>query len=76
MRLLRTQEVAKRLRPHPASVRRLAAQGVIPHFKVGGWRLFDARVVESLRRERGTRSGKRDLREAPPAADVAAEATP
>jgi len=76
MRLLRTQEVAKRLRLHPASVRRLSAQGVIPHVKVGGWRVFDARVVESLRRERGTRSGKRDRREARSAADMAAEATP
>ena len=52
MRLLRTQEAAERLGLHPASVRRLAAQGVIPHFKVGGWRLFDARTIEGLRSER------------------------
>jgi excisionase family DNA binding protein len=55
MRLLRTQEAAERLGLHPASVRRLAAQGVIPHFKVGGWRLFDARTIEGLRRERSAK---------------------
>ncbi len=67
MRLLRTQEAAERLGLHPASVRRLAAQGVIPHLKVGGWRLFDARTIEEMRRERGA---KRDEPEALPTADA------
>jgi len=53
MRLLRTQEVAERLGLHPASVRRLAARGEIPYVKAGGWRLFEARAVEALRRKRG-----------------------
>ena len=59
MRLLRTQEVAERLGLHPASVRRLAARGEIPYVKAGGWRLFEARAVEALRRKRGERNAKR-----------------
>ena len=59
MQFLRTQEVAKRLELHPASVRRLAARGEIPHIKAGGWRLFEARVIEALRRKRAKRRGKR-----------------
>jgi excisionase family DNA binding protein len=59
MRLLRTQQVAERLGLHPASVRRLAAQGEIPYVQAGGWRLFEARAVEALRRKRAERSAKR-----------------
>jgi len=59
MRLLRTQQVAERLGLHPASVRRLAAQGEIPYVQAGGWRLFEARAVEALRRRRGERNAKR-----------------
>jgi len=59
MRLLRTQEVAKRLGLHPASVRRLAARGAIPYVQAGGWRLFEARAVEALRRRRGKALARR-----------------
>ena len=75
MRLLRTQDAAKRLGLHPASVRRLAAQGMIPHFKVGGWRLFDARTIEGLRRERGEHSAKQRKREGLTAASRGGDGT-
>jgi len=75
MRLLRTQEAAERLGLHPASVRRLAAQGAIPHFKVGGWRLFDAQTIEGLRRERGDCHAKRGEPEALRAAGACGDET-
>jgi DNA-binding transcriptional MerR regulator len=57
MEMLRTGQVSERLGLHPASVRRLAARGEIPHRQAGGWRIFDARQVEGLRRRRlGKRS--------------------
>jgi len=75
MRLLRTQEVAERLGLHPASVRRLAAQGEIPYVQAGGWRLFEARAVEALRRKRAERSAKRGGPEALPAAEAGGDDT-
>jgi len=69
MRLLRTQQVAERLGLHPASVRRLAAQGEIPYVQAGGWRLFEARAVEALRRKRAERSAKRRGSGTPAAVD-------
>jgi excisionase family DNA binding protein len=59
MQFLRTQEVARRLQLSPASIRRLAARGEISHVKAGGWRLFEARQIEALRRRRLTQKGKR-----------------
>jgi excisionase family DNA binding protein len=76
MRLLRTQQVAERLGLHPASVRRLAAQGEIPYVQAGGWRLFEARAVEALRRKRAERSAKRGRPEARPAGDVGGDERP
>jgi excisionase family DNA binding protein len=76
MRLLRTQEVAERLGLHPASVRRLAAQGEIPYVQAGGWRLFEARAVEALRRKRAERSAKRGGPGAHPPEDVGGDERP
>jgi len=58
MRFYQTHEVAKRLGMHPASIRRLAAQGAIAHQKAGGWRLFEAREIEALRRRRLLSKGR------------------
>ena len=76
MRLLRTQQVAERLGLHPASVRRLAAQGEIPYVQAGGWRLFEARAVEALRRKRAERSAKRGGLGARPPGDVGGDEGP
>lgn len=75
MRLLRTQEVAERLGLHPASVRRLAAQGEIPYVQAGGWRLFEARAVDVLRRKRADRSARRGRSQALPTTDAGRDDT-
>ncbi len=62
MQLLRTQEAAKRLGLHAASIRRLAARGEIPHLQAGGWRLFEARQIESLRRKRLQKQNGREVK--------------
>ena len=72
MRLLRTQEAAERLGLHPASVRRLAAHGVIPYVQAGGWRLFEARAIEALRRKRGKTGTRRGQQKARHTADLGA----
>jgi excisionase family DNA binding protein len=76
MRLLRTQEVAGRLGLHPASVRRLATQGEIPYVQAGGWRLFEARAVEVLRRKRADRGARRGRSQALQTADAGRDDTP
>jgi excisionase family DNA binding protein len=54
------EEIAKYLRVHPYTVKRLARQGKIPGFKVGDQWRFDVKEIEEWKRNQGNlRSRKR-----------------
>ena len=44
------EEIAKYLRVHPYTVKRLARQGKIPGFKIGNQWRFDAEEIEEWRK--------------------------
>jgi excisionase family DNA binding protein len=51
------EEIAKYLRVHPYTVKRLARAGKIPGFKVGDqWRFDSEEIGEWKRKQRGARS--------------------
>ena len=43
-------EVSEHLRIHPDTIRRLAREGKIPAFKVGGLWRFDAKIINEWKR--------------------------
>ena len=47
------EEIAKYLRVHPYTVKRLARAGKIPGFKVGDQWRFDTREIEEWRKNQG-----------------------
>ena len=47
--ILTAQEVAKYLRVHPYTVKRLARVGKLPGFKVGGQWRFDQKAIDKLK---------------------------
>jgi len=50
--ILDADEVAKMLRVHPRTVMRLAGQGQLPGFKVGGqWRFRREAIEEYIRKQ-------------------------
>lgn len=50
--ILTAQEVAKYLRVHPYTVKRLARAGKLPGFKVGGQWRFDKKELEKWRQRK------------------------
>ena len=54
--VITAEEVAKYLRIHPYTVRRLARDGKLPGFRVGGqWRFRKDEIDKSSRNQRGKR---------------------
>ncbi len=50
--ILDADEVAKLLRVHPRTVKRLASEGILPGFKVGSqWRFRREAINEYIRRQ-------------------------
>ena len=50
--ILDADDVAEMLRVHPRTVKRLAGQGVLPGFKVGGqWRFRREAIEEYVKRQ-------------------------
>ena len=50
--ILDTDEVAKLLKVHPRTVKRLASEGILPGFKVGSqWRFRREAINEYIRRQ-------------------------
>ena len=50
--ILDADEVARILRVHPRTVKRLASQGILPGFRVGGqWRFRRGAIEEYIRRQ-------------------------
>ncbi len=47
------EEIAKYLRVHPYTVKRLARAGKIPGFKIGDQWRFDVKEIEEWKRNRG-----------------------
>jgi excisionase family DNA binding protein len=52
------EEIAKYLRVHPYTVKRLARAGKIPGFKVGGQWRFDVKEIEEWKKNRGAKKYK------------------
>jgi excisionase family DNA binding protein len=52
------EEIAKYLRVHPYTVKRLTRAGKIPGFKVGGQWRFDVREIEEWKKNPGTKKYK------------------
>ena len=52
------EEIAKHLRVHPYTVKRLARAGKVPGFKVGGQWRFDVREIEEWKKNRGAKKYK------------------
>ncbi len=50
------EEIAKYLRVHPYTVKRLARAGKIPGFKVGDQWRFDTEEIEDWRKNQGKRN--------------------
>lgn len=50
--ILDADDVAQMLRVHPRTIKRLAGQGVLPGFKVGGqWRFRREAIEEYIKRQ-------------------------
>lgn len=49
--VLTAEEIAEFLRVHPYTVKRLAREGKLPGFKVGGQWRFDALEIDKWRKE-------------------------
>jgi excisionase family DNA binding protein len=49
--VLTAEEIAKYLRVHPYTVKRLAREGKLPGFKVGGQWRFDSQEIEKWKKE-------------------------
>lgn len=49
------EEIAKYLRVHPYTVKRLARAGKIPGFKIGGQWRFDVKEIEEWKRSQRKR---------------------
>lgn len=50
--ILDADQVGKKLKVHPRTVKRLASQGVLPGFKVGGqWRFRREAIEEYIRQQ-------------------------
>jgi len=55
------EEIAKYLRVHPYTVKRLARQGKIPGFKIGNQWRFDAEEIEEWKKkQRKNKNGHTD----------------
>jgi len=65
MRLLQTQDVAGRLGVATSTVRRWAAQGLLPFQWAGTYRVFDPAEVRRLARKLGEWAGTRAGRQSP-----------
>lgn len=48
------EEVSEYLRVHPYTIRRLAREGKIPSFKIGGQWRFDTKEIENWKTIQGT----------------------
>lgn len=51
--ILTAEEVAKYLRVHPYTVKRLAREGKLPGFKVGGQWRFNSKEINKLQSSKG-----------------------
>lgn len=69
MRLLQSQDVARRLGVATSTVRRWAADGVLPFRWAGKYRVFDSAEARRLAKKLGERAEARARRKAPPPAD-------
>ena len=59
--ILDADEVAKLLRVHPRTIKRLARQGQLPGFRVGGqWRFRRAAIEEYIRRQEQQRDDQKN----------------
>ena len=59
--ILDADEVAEMLRVHPRTVKRLASQGELPGFRVGGqWRFRREAIEEYIRRQEQHDDRKKD----------------
>ncbi|MBL7197064.1 MAG: helix-turn-helix domain-containing protein [Candidatus Omnitrophica bacterium] len=56
METLRVSELAKYLKFHEYTIRRLARNGKIPSFKAGGQWRFDAKEIEDWRKGQNKKS--------------------
>ena len=54
------KEIAKALKLHPYTVRRLCREGKIPAFKFGGQWRFDAKEIEEWKKKQGKMSIERN----------------
>jgi excisionase family DNA binding protein len=61
--ILDADEVAKMLRVHPRTVMRLASQGQLPGFKVGGQWRFRREAIDAYIRKQEQRFGDQDQKE-------------
>ena len=59
--ILDADEVARILRVHPRTVKRLASQGILPGFRVGGqWRFRRGAIEEYIRRQEQQHGDQRE----------------
>jgi excisionase family DNA binding protein len=64
--ILEAEEVAEMLRVHPRTIMRLASQGKIPGFKVGGqWRFRREAINQYIREQEQQHGGQKKNKELP-----------
>ena len=56
------EEIARYLRVHPYTVKRLARAGKIPGFKIGEQWRFDTKEIEDWRKKQGERNSMKNYK--------------